>query len=356
MKTFFSSVKASGASGPSSRPSPDCLNPPNGVAYRTEECEFTDRLPACTARATRMARPVSRVQIDPDSPYGVALASRIASSSSSNGTTQATGPNTSSRQAGDPSTPGPASTVGAYQKPAPSTRGPRNATGASGGTNERTRSRWAAEISGPISVFSSPGAPTTTPCTACSNNDLNRSNTDRWTSIRDRAQQSCPALSNTAYGAVAAAFSRSASANTMFGFLPPSPGVPRLVWAAHAAMIDWPTGPEPVKQILRTAGCSTRNRPTTGPRPHSTWSTPSGSPASTASAARRSAVSGVSSAGLSSTAFPAASAGANPQVAIGMGKFHGTITPTTPSGSWNVTSSPPATGICRPDSRSGAPA
>ena len=31
MKTFFSSVNAFGASGPSSRPRPDCLKPPNGV-------------------------------------------------------------------------------------------------------------------------------------------------------------------------------------------------------------------------------------------------------------------------------------------------------------------------------------
>jgi phosphoribosyl-AMP cyclohydrolase len=31
MKTFLTSVKASSASGPSSRPRPDCLNPPNGV-------------------------------------------------------------------------------------------------------------------------------------------------------------------------------------------------------------------------------------------------------------------------------------------------------------------------------------
>src|SRR5690606_33636530 len=31
MKTFFTSEKESGASGPSSRPSPDCLNPPKGV-------------------------------------------------------------------------------------------------------------------------------------------------------------------------------------------------------------------------------------------------------------------------------------------------------------------------------------
>ena len=37
--------------------------------------------------------------------------------------------------------------------------------------------------------------------------------------------------------------------------------------------------------------------------------------------------------------LPAARAGAKPQAAIGIGKFHGTITPTTPSGSRKVTSS-----------------
>src|SRR5580693_7401299 len=96
MKTFLISVNASGASGPSSRPRPDCLNPPNGVQYRTEECEFTDRLPVSTARATRIARPTSEVQIEPDSPYGVSLAIATASASSSNGVTVTTGPNTSS--------------------------------------------------------------------------------------------------------------------------------------------------------------------------------------------------------------------------------------------------------------------
>ena len=60
-KTFFSSVKAFGASGPSSRPSPDCLNPPKGVQYLTLACEFTLRLPDSTARETRSARPRSRV-------------------------------------------------------------------------------------------------------------------------------------------------------------------------------------------------------------------------------------------------------------------------------------------------------
>src|ERR1700722_18525706 len=106
------SVKASTASGPSSRPRPDCLNPPNGVQYRTEECEFTDRLPVSTPRATRIARPTLPVQIDPDRPYGVSLAIAIASASSANG----------------------ASTVGGYQKPGPSGAVPRNATCASPGT------------------------------------------------------------------------------------------------------------------------------------------------------------------------------------------------------------------------------
>ncbi len=47
-----------------------------------------------------------------------------------------------------------------------------------------------------------------------------------------------------------------------------------------------------------------------------TWNRCSGSPDSSASSARRSAVSGVHSAGLRSTALPAASAGAKPQAAI----------------------------------------
>ena len=108
-----------------------------------------------------------------------------------------------------------------------------------------------------------------------------------------------------------------------------------------------------MKQTLRTNGWVTKRSPTTEPSPGMTVNTPSGSPASRASSASRIAVSGVSSAGLSTTVFPAARAGAKPQPAIGIGKFQGTITPTTPSGSWKVRSTPPGTGICRPNSRSG---
>ncbi len=185
---------------------------------------------------------------------------------------------------------------------------------------------------------------------------MNASNTERWTRIRDRAQQSCPALSKTAPGALAAADSRSESAKTMLALLPPSSSVIGLTCAAQAAISCLPTAVEPVKTTLRTSGWVAKRAPTTGPWPGSTWNTPGGIPASSASSASRSAVSGVSSAGLSTTVFPAASAGARPQAAIGSGKFHGTITPTTPSGSLKVTSIPPATGICRPLSRSGAAA
>ena len=82
---------------PSSRPKPDCLKPPNGVETRTELFELIESTPVSSARATRSARAPSRVQIEPERPYGVSFAIRIASASSANGITAATGPKTSSR-------------------------------------------------------------------------------------------------------------------------------------------------------------------------------------------------------------------------------------------------------------------
>ena len=49
------------------------------------------------ARATRSWRAPSRVQSDPESPYGVSFAMRIASASSRNVMTPTTGPKISSR-------------------------------------------------------------------------------------------------------------------------------------------------------------------------------------------------------------------------------------------------------------------
>ena len=51
--------------------------------------------------------------------------------------------------------------------------------------------------------------------------------------------------------------------------------------------------------------------------------------------------------------LPAASAGASFHAAIVSGKFHGVISPTTPSGSRKVMPIPPATGIVTPRLRSG---
>src|SRR5262252_5985170 len=143
----------------------------------------------------------------------------MASASSPNAVTVTTGPNTSSVYAGA-SNPIGASTVGGNQYPGPPGAAPRNATGASSGTYFATLARWAAEISGPISVSASAGSPTLTPLTAGSSSSMNSSSTDRCTRIRERAQQSWPALSKTADGAVAAARSMSASAKTMFADLP----------------------------------------------------------------------------------------------------------------------------------------
>ena len=61
--------------------------------------------------------------------------------------------------------------------------------------------------------------------------------------------------------------------------------------------------------------------------------TPGGKPVSAISSAMRSEVSGVSSAGFSTTVLPAARAGPSFQLQNISGKFQGTIWPTTPTGS-----------------------
>ena len=84
-------------SAPCARPTPDILYPPNGASVWTLELQLTESTPVRTARAIRIARPMSRVQIDPDRPYGLSFASRTASSSVSKGMIATTGPKISSR-------------------------------------------------------------------------------------------------------------------------------------------------------------------------------------------------------------------------------------------------------------------
>src|ERR1700739_1224228 len=64
--------------------------------------------------------------------------------------------------------------------------------------------------------------------------------------------------------------------------------------------------------------------------------TPAGNPASMIRSPRRSAESGVCSAGFSTTVQPVASAGPSFQAAISRGKFHGMSCLTTPTGSRRV--------------------
>ena len=76
---------------------------------------------------------------------------------------------------------------------------------------------------------------------------------------------------------------------------------------------------------------STMAWPIDGP-PARTLTTPGGRSHSAMMSASVSAVSGVVSAGLSTTVLPVASAGAIFHAAISSGKFHGMICPATPSG------------------------
>ena len=104
----------------------------------------------------------------------------------------------------------------------------------------------------------------------------------------------------------------------MLGLLPPSSSVTRFSERPHLAPISRPTAVEPVNATLSTLGWSTSAAPV-WPSPVRTFMVPSGNPASSASSPRRSAVSGVCSAGLSTSEQPAASAGATFHIAISSG-------------------------------------
>ena len=127
---------------------------------------------------------------------------------------------------------------------------------------------------------------------AAANSSTTRSWTDRSTRIRDRAQQSWPQLSNTEYGDSAANRSRSASANTMFGLLPPSSRLIFFTLFEASRMISWPVVVSPVNATLPMPSCAAIAAPAVPPGPVTTLSTPGGMPASSASSASRIAVIG----------------------------------------------------------------
>ena len=154
-------------------------------------------------------------------------------------------------------------------------------------------------MSGPISVASSSGSPTRMPSTRSSSASMKRSSAEASTRIRERAQQSWPALPNTAPGAAAAAASRSASANTRLGDLPPSSSVTRLMACGGARGDPAADLGRAGEGDLGHVGVLDQALPQVEPGPATTLTTPSGRPASSAIRSNSSAVSGVSSAGLS---------------------------------------------------------
>ncbi len=89
-----------------------------------------------------------------------------------------------------------------------------------------------------------------------------------------------------------------------------------------ARAISFPTSVEPVNATLSMPGWVTRARPV-APAPVTMLTTPGGRSACWQISANSSAVSGVVSAGFSTTVLPQASAGAIFHASISRGKFQG---------------------------------
>ena len=104
--------------------------------------------------------------------------------------------------------------------------------------------------------------------------------------------------------------------------------------AAPFSMIRLPTTVEPVNEIRSTLGDSVSSSPTKWSDAVTTLTTPAGmSVFSAISRPRRVALNGVFGAGLSTTVLPVPSAWPSLLRVTSKGKFHGTIAPTTPTGS-----------------------
>ena len=93
-----------------------------------------------------------------------------------------------------------------------------------------------------------------------------------------------------------------------------------------------------MNEIARTPTFETISAPTFEPEPVSTFNTPAGRPASAKHSATWSPVRGASYPSLRTSVLPYISAGASFHTGIAIGKFHGVMRPTTPSGRRSVNS------------------
>ncbi len=158
----------------------------------------------------------------------------------------------------------------------------------------------------------------------------NSSRTSRWTSRRSPAVQLCPAQRKHAATVASAARSRSASSRTTTGPLPPSSSTAALPAAASATRR--PVSVEPMKPTPCVPGLRAISSPTVEPGPVTRLKTPGGRSASATHSARAIPATAVVEAGVQTTAFPQASAGAISSAGIVYGQFQGVITPITPRG------------------------
>ena len=178
-----------------------------------------------------------------------------------------------------------------------------------------------------MSTALSSGSPTRSVSIRALSLATSRSATPSCTRMREPAQQTWPWLNQIASTTPSTTLSRSASWKTMNGDFPPSSSESFLPAAGGRGADDaGPTSVEPVNAILSTSGWATSASPVR-PSPVMMLTTPGGSPTSSQSSANRSAVSEVNSAGLSTTVFPIASAGAIFHASMSSGKFHGMIWP-----------------------------
>ena len=156
----------------------------------------------------------------------------------------------------------------------------------------------------------------------------------RGTTSRVVIAQPCPACIDAVNAAIEQAPARSASSRTRNADLPPSSRNTLLIVAAPAAITARPVAVDPVNDTMSTRGSDDSIAPTAWSSEVTMFRTPAGiSVCAAASSPRIAAHQGVSGAGLSTTVFPAASAGPILARLIWCGKFHGVIAPTTPTAS-----------------------
>jgi hypothetical protein len=144
--------------------------------------------------------------------------------------------------------------------------------------------------------------------------------------------QICPVESKVPeYSRPNASSSRTASASTSAGSLPPSSNATRVSDSLAIAMIRLPPPGLPVKQTFFTRSSWMSAGPTSASVPVTTLSTPGGSSAATCCTVRTVA-SGQLGGGFTTTVLPASRAWGSEAARIASGQLNGTMIVTTPSG------------------------